>query len=47
VKFLEAWIEDFEAGAEAAMQELEEQWGAVEVTFVPDPALFRDKKKDN
>jgi transcription elongation factor Elf1 len=47
IAYLEEWIDIFEEGAEQAMQELEEQFGAVEVTFVPDPSLMRDKTKDN
>jgi hypothetical protein len=47
VRFLEEWVDDFIKGAEAAEQVLREEFGEVEVTFVPDPALFRDKKKDN
>jgi hypothetical protein len=47
IKVLEDWVADFTEAGEQAMRELEEQWGDVEVTFVPDPALMRDKAKDN
>jgi hypothetical protein len=47
LEIVEDWITDFTEAGEQAMRELEEQWGDVEVTFVPDPALMRDKAKDN
>lgn len=47
VNTLEQWITDFESAAEQVEKELEAQFGDVEVTFVPDPGLWRDKSKDN
>jgi hypothetical protein len=47
IEAIEDWIAEFEEGAEIAMREIEEQWGDVEVTLIPDPALMRDKAKDN
>jgi hypothetical protein len=47
VKDLEAWIDDFEAAAEIVEKELQAQFGDVEVTFVPDSSMLRDKSKDN
>jgi hypothetical protein len=47
LKAVEDWLDEFEQAAEEIEKELENAFGATEVTFIPDSSLFRDKSKDN